>query len=592
MTSTSRITTLAALVAGAFAAGSASAAVRLTDAFDGNWFDPGQAGRGIAIDYVPIRAVGERNRGVLFGAIFSFDNAGNPLWLTIQSDLIGEFDFEVQAPIRRIAAGTWPTPGAATGTVVGTATITVNSCNSITYDLDMTPESGLVDVTFDFERTDSIALSADSLAGSCVWQREFSGCPAFATPVPGVARACLLQGDILNQDITLTNDTTWVVNGKLSIGLDSAQSSTLRIEPGTLIVGTGDTFDHIAVLRGSKIFAEGTLEAPIVFTSPFELPGADGEPSPGDIGGLAIAGNAPANCVPNCVAEWDPTFRYGGADASESSGVVRYMQVRYAGFVFAANRELNSFTFAGLGSGTVLEHLQAFRGQDDSFEWFGGTANGRYLVSTCPGDDGYDWDEGYQGKLQFGLIQQQGCSGEDHGFELANSPTNFDAAPRAQGRFANITALGNPQASRNTDGLQIKEGSAGNFWNLAITGFTRSCVALQDLPTFAAAGTPQNLSGLTTIQGSVISCASNFRTSPSGAPFTAEAWFNAQQGNAAVADLGLGANGLGPAPGSPLLGRAFNPGDDWFVPTSYAGAFASDQPKDNWTLGWTMGVNP
>ncbi|MDZ4350140.1 MAG: hypothetical protein U1A22_11470 [Xanthomonadaceae bacterium] len=591
MTSSLRLCTMAAAVAGALATGGAEAAVRLSDAFDGNWFDPAQNGRGISIDYVPLTAVNERPRGVFFGSAFTYDNEGNPFWVTIQSDPLGEFEFEFDAAIFQVSAGTWPTAGAAGVNRVGTARVTVNSCNSITLDLDMTPESGLADLSYDFIPVSTGVASDDTLAGQCVYQTEFTGCPSFATAVPGIPRACELTGNILGQDITLTNDTTWVVEGKFGIGADNAQASSLTIEPGTLIVGTGDTFDHIAIARGSKIFAEGSVNAPIVFTSPFELPGFDASPSPGDIGGLALAGNAPSNCNPNCVAEWDPTLRYGGDDPNDSSGVLRYMQVRYAGFVFAANRELNSFTFAGVGAGTVAEHLQSFFGQDDAFEWFGGTVNGRYLVDICGGDDSFDWDEGYSGKLQFGLAVQQGCSGEDHGFELANSPTNFDATPRAQGRFANITTLGNPQASRNTDGLQLKEGSAGNFWNLAISGYTRSCVALQDLATFAAAGTPASLSGLTTLQGSVISCANNFRTAPGGAPFTAEAWFNAQPGNAAVANLGLTKRFL-PTAGSPLLNRPFNPVDDWFVPTDYAGAFASDQAKDNWTLGWTVGANP
>lgn len=590
MTSTLRFCTMAAAVAGALATGGAEAAVRLSDAFDGNWFDPAQNGRGISIDYIPLTEVNERPRGVFFGSAFTYDNEGNPFWVTIQSNPLGEFEFEFDAAIFQVSAGTWPTAGAAGVDQVGTARVTVNSCNSITLDLDMTPESGLADLSYEFIPTSTGVASSDTLANQCVYQAEFSGCPSFATEIPGIARACQLSGNILGQDITLTNDATWVVEGKFGIGGDNAQASSLTIEPGTLIVGTGDTFDHIAVARGSKIFAEGTAGAPIVFTSPFELPGSGGEPAPRDIGGLAIAGNAPANCVPNCVAEWDPTLPYGGDDASDSSGVVRFMQVRYAGFVFAQNRELNSFTLAAVGAGTVLENLQSYFGADDAIEFFGGTANVKYFVDVCGGDDSFDWDEGYSGKLQFGLVVQRGCSGEDHGMELANSPTNFDATPRAQGRVANLTLIGNPQASRTTDGVQIKEGSAGNFWNLAVTGFTRSCVALQDDATFAAAGTPANLTGTTTMQGSVISCASNFRTAGTAPAFTADAWFNAQPGNAAVANLGL--NGFLPSAGSPLLGRAFSPTDDWFVPTDYAGAFAGDQAKDNWTLGWTVGVNP
>ncbi|HBK56825.1 MAG TPA: hypothetical protein DDZ76_11185 [Xanthomonadales bacterium] len=591
MTSTLRFCTLAACVAGGLAVGTADAAVRLSDAFDGNWFNPSQNGRGLAVDYVPLTAVNERPRGVFFGAAFTYDNQGNPFWVSIQSDPLGEFAFEFDAAIFRVAAGTWPTPATPGVDRIGTARVTIDSCNAMTVVLDMDADSGFDDVTYDYIPTATGAASPDTLANQCVYQNAFAGCPSFATPVAGVDRACALSGNILGQEITLTNDTTWVIEGKLGIGGDNTQQSILNIEPGTLIVGTGDTFDHIAISRGSKIYAQGRKDAPIVFTSPFELPGADGEPSPRDIGGLAIAGNAPANCNPNCIAEWDPTLPFGGDIANDDSGVVRYMQVRYAGFVFASNRELNSFTLAGVGSGTVLENLQSFFGADDAIEFFGGTVNVKYFVDVCGGDDSFDWDFGYTGKLQFGLVAQRGCSGEDHGMELANSPTAFDALPRARGQVANLTLIGNPQASRTTDGVQLKEGSGGNFWNLAVTGFTRSCIALQDDATFAAAGTPANLSGITTMQGSVISCSNNFRTAGTAPAFTADAWFNAQSGNASAASLGLTAGFL-PTAGSPLLNRPFNPTNDWFVPTDYAGAFAGDSANDNWTLGWTVGVNP
>ncbi|MFN4262036.1 MAG: hypothetical protein ACK4RK_22410, partial [Gemmataceae bacterium] len=170
------------------------------------------------------------------------------------------------------------------------------------------------------------------------------------------------------------------------------------------------------------------------------------------------------------------TNRYGGSNPADNSGIVRYMQVRYSGYIFTANRELNAFTFNAVGNGTVLEHLQAFRGQDDGFEFFGGTANLRYAVVTCGGDDGFDWDEGYAGKIQFGLVDNRGCAGEDHGFELSNSPTNADATPRARGTVANVTVRGN---GGGRDGLQLNSGTGGNFYNVLIEGFNRACVAIE-----------------------------------------------------------------------------------------------------------------
>jgi hypothetical protein len=394
------------------------------------------------------------------------------------------------------------------------------------------------------------------------------------------------------------------MSGKVQVGTDTVTGGTaasLRIEPGTLLVSTGagaNSFDHLAVNRGSKIFAEGTRDFPIIMTTANELPGAPAAPAPGQLGGLVLSGSAPSNCNPNCVAEWDSTNRYGGNDARDSSGVVRYMQVRYSGYIFTTNRELNAFTFNGVGSGTTLEYLQAFRGQDDGFEWFGGTANVRYAIVTCGGDDGFDWDEGFTGKLQFGVVDQRGCPGSNHGFELSNSPTNVDATPRARGTVANVTVLG-PSAVAGSDGLLVNSGSGGNFYNLIISGFPRACVAFDGVATETAAGNPDlGLSGVLTGNNiKIAGCAANTRTGTGLSANFAQRWFGAQVGNEILATSPLAAgsflpNGAAPAGVFPPVGATAPGLNDWFVPTDYVGAFRSNAPADNWTLGWARPFNP
>jgi len=584
MTSTFRKCAIATALIGVFGAGSASAAVRLSDSFDGNWFNPDANGRGVSFDYIP-DVTGKS--GTLFGATFTYDAAGQPTWLVFQP-VITEFGYSAENfNVLKVTGGTFSGPitaGSTVNSVVGTGSVTVNSCTSMSLSLDMTPESGLADVV-----DEPLKPVNGSGQGDCAYQREFTACPSFATAVPAFGdRACAISGNFENQNITLSNEITWVIEGKVGIGGDNTNPATLTIEPGTLLVSSGDTFDHIAVSRGSKIFAEGTAKAPIVLTSPGELPGFGVAPEPRDVGGLVLAGNAPSNCNPNCVAEWDPTLPYGGEVANDSSGIVKYMQVRFAGFIFAPNRELNSFTMAGVGSGTVLDHLQSFQGADDAIEFFGGTANLRYFVDTCGGDDSIDWDEGYSGKIQFALLNQLGCAGEDHGFELANSPTNFDASPRANGVVANVTAIGGGSASASSrDGFNLKEGTGGQFWNIVAVNFKRSCVSVQDAATEAASGPVGSLTGVLRMSNTVIDCANNFRDSGVSAGYT-QAWFEAQSGNVA-ADPQL--TGFLPAAGSPVFGKAFAPGDDWFVPTNYAGAFAGPNASDDWTAGWTHNIN-
>jgi hypothetical protein len=573
-----RRTALACAILGVLGATSANAAVQLNEDFDGVWSVTGASGRGVLVDYLPAAD----GKGTLAIGYYAYDAQGRATWVLLTAPL-SEFQYSATgATVNLTSGGNFGTPFVAptATTAVGTASIDVKSCDAMTVTIDMTPASGLADATLN--------LAPFFASEGCAYKREFTACPSFATAATAYGnRACMLQGEKLNQDITLTNEITWVVEGQLAIGGDNVSPSTLRIEPGTVIVSTGDTFDHIAIRRGSKIFAEGTQNAPIILTSPNELPGFNGNPQPRDVGGLVLAGNAPSNCNPNCVAEWDPTLKYGGTVANESSGTLRYMQVRYAGYVFAPTRELNSFTFSGVGSGTTLDHLQSYRGADDGVEFFGGNANVRYFVDSCGGDDSIDWDEGYTGKVQFALINQRGCTGEDHGLELANSPTNFDATPRAKGIVANFTAIGGPTTSR--DGFNLKEGTGGNFWNGVVTGFKRACVRIEGAATTAAAGPAATPNGTLTINNTLISCPTNFSDGTGVDAGYTQAWFQGQSGNSAVAALGL--VGFLPGPTSAVTGKVFAPASEWFVQTDYAGAFRSAATKDNWTVGWTHRVN-
>lgn len=598
MSATPRFARLALASAIALAATQASASVRMSEAFDGGWFNASASGRGVLVDFIPNAT---RAGGTFFAADFVYDAAGAPLWISLQQDW-SEFQFtSANVPVFRNAAGTWAAPGAQTLTQIGTAAVTVNSCNSITIAYTMTPASGLPNRTQTLQRLGGVD------GASCAFQQEFTGCPSFATAAPSFGtRACQLPAT-LTGDQTLTNNITWVMSGKAQVGTDvvtGGTAATLRIQPGTLLVSTGasaNSFDHLAVNRGSRIFAEGSRDFPIIMTTANELPGSPAAPAPGQLGGLVISGSAPSNCNPNCVAEWDSTNRYGGTDARDNSGVVRYMQVRYSGYIFTTNRELNAFTFNGVGSGTTLEYLQSFRGQDDGFEWFGGTVNLRYAVVTCPGDDGFDWDEGFTGKLQFGVVEQRGCTGSNHAFELSNSGTNADANPRARGTVANVTVLG-PSAVANSDGIQLNSGTGGNFFNVLVQGFNRSCVAIEGIPTETAAGNPDlALSGVLTGNNlRLANCPAGpaaFRTGTGLSANYTQRWFASQGGNEVLSasPLVTGSvlpNGAAPAGQFPPAGASAPGLTDWFVATNYVGAFRSNADADNWMLGWTRPFNP
>lgn len=562
-------------VAGVLAMGQAGAAVKLSNAFDGNVFRGSEAGRGISIDVVP-RPDGSN---IFFGALFTFDSSGDPTFLTIQGEFLEHQFSRDDLGVFQTTGGAFGFPFPATTTEqVGTASVTINSCNSIDISLDMESGSGFEDVTLENLR------QVNGATDQCVYRSEFEGCPSFAFEVPGVERACALNGVYRNQDITLTNETTWILDGLVRIGDDNDNYSTVTIEPGTVLAGGGGSADYLYISPGSKIFANGTPNNPIVFTSDQDGFQPGSSPQPGDVGGLVLSGNAPVNACPeapfNCFSEFDSTQRFGGDDPHDSSGELTYMQVRYAGIVFQEDSEVNSFTFQGVGDGTTVHHLQAYRGQDDGFEWFGGTVNQKHLVVTEGGDDCLDHDLGFSGKVQYALCYHGEGFGEDFGIEGAGNPDNFSAEPLATPIYANLTMVGN---GNGDSAFLFKDGSAGQIWNSVATGFPTSCLEFADAPaTYDNAGTPGDPVN-TAFMGVVLACDTQF-LDDEGAPYTVQSFFNSNQfmNNRTVSNLRL--NGAQPQSNSPAIGNGVNIADDFFDSTSYSGAF--DGVID-WTSPWT-----
>lgn len=580
----------------ALACSQAAASIRMSEAFEGAWFNPAQAGRGVLIDWIPNT---QRAGGTLFATVFVFDNAGNPIWLSLQENW-SEFQFTSSSVgIFRASAGTWNTPAALNNQRIGSATVTLNTCRSITISVDMDAATGLADQTFSLRR-----LAGGQDEDDCVYNEPFAGCPNFATAAPASfgQRACLLP-PTLTGDRILRNNITWVVQGKVQLGRDMGSpggvDADVDIEPGTLFVTSGqaNAFDYLVVNRGSEIYAEGTREFPIIMTTANELPGAARAPAPGQVGGLVLLGGAPANCFPNCLPGWEPgaAASFGGPNTAaareDGSGELTFVQVRYAGSG-VPGRELSAFTFAGVGHDTELEHLQAFHGADDGFEWHGGTARLRNAVVTCPGDDGFAWSEGWTGKLQFAVVEMRGCAGSNHGFELSNSLVNPNAAPRSRGTVANVTVWGNSQLAAS-DAVHIHGGAAGHFHNLMLVGSPRSCVQIQGAETQAVARTP----GLLTAQGWRTYCPVNASDgSGVAAGFTA-GWFHAPGAdNAVLSSNPLRPNSVlpnGEAPQADLPDGDEVPGfSDWFESADYVGAFESDRAEDNWMRGWARPFQP
>lgn len=219
-----------------------------------------------------------------------------------------------------------------------------------------------------------------------------------------------------------------------------ANGSELTIEPGTIIKGDKETQASLIVEPGGKLIAQGTKEAPIVFTS--EQP--QGQRKPGDWGGLIICGNAKNNQGVQQI-EGGPRTKHGGDNDADNSGVLSYVRVEFAGYPFQKDKEINGITFGSVGSATQVDHLQVSFSNDDSYEWFGGSVNAKYLVAYNGWDDDFDTDNGYSGNVQYGLVVRNprlADTSQSNGFESDNCADGAEVSPFTTATFSNITFIG------------------------------------------------------------------------------------------------------------------------------------------------------
>lgn len=546
----------------------AQAGVTLNDGLDGTWFNPAESGRGVSVDVLP-QADGS---AVFAGGVFSYDGTGAPVWVLVQGVITAGAN-SGSAVVNRFSGGNFGSPFTApTGGQVGTATVTINSCSSLALALDMTAESGLSDVTLNVVPSQTtLGFAANPL---CSDTPTLAACPAGTT---AAGDDCQLPSSIPGQ-LVLPAGKKYIVRGQVAV----ENGGTLTVEPGVTVQGSDDnsTPNFIAVKVGGRIYAEGTPTQPITFTGP--------EAVPGSWAGLVLAGRSNCNDAAGgqpCQFEAVPEITYGGDQVNDSSGALRYVRILWAGQDIRPDEELNALTLLGVGAGTVLDHVQVDGGLDDGFEMFGGTVNGRHLVCSNMGDDCFDFDQGYQGKIQFALGFQGenlDIGGDSNGFETDNDSSNNDKLPRTQPTVSNVTMIG---SAGGNEGARIRRGAGGAYRNIVITGYQDRCLNLDDAGTFAlGTGTAQG-EGLTFTNSHIGECAGGAFQDDSADPYAVSAWYGVGANNASGA---AGLNGFLPAANSPVLSGGQSPGDAFFRPTTYKGAFAG--AHDNWTRGWTVNL--
>lgn len=269
---------------------------------------------------------------------------------------------------------------------------------------------------------------------------------------------------VINSNTTWYSDTIYQLDGKVYVSkpCDSDLGVVLTIQAGTRIEGLYNADPTLAsalvITRGSKIHAVGEECNPIVFTAE--------NGTKGGWGGLVLLGRAINNQGTDILIEGiDPSTApecvdvyYGGTDSCDNSGILSYVRVEFAGAKIADDNELNSFTFGSVGCGTQLDHLQAYYGADDGFEWFGGCVCARYLISTAADDDAFDFDFGYTGKLQFlvSVIDPEASySANANGIECDNNATGALVSPYTRPVISNLTAVGTSTGSTTGTGTLL-----------------------------------------------------------------------------------------------------------------------------------------
>lgn len=419
-----------------------------------------------------------------------------------------------------------------------------------------------------------------------------------------------LAGDITTK-VTLVASKKYLLQGKVYV----QSGGEIVIPAGTIIIGEKNSDGTLVINRGGKIDAQGTAANPIVFTSQ----GPTGFRNRGDWGGIVILGRGYTNGSANSVIEGltasagSDNGLYGPGSAApvenESSGIMRYVRIEFAGIDLSLDNELNSLTMGSVGSGTQIDHIMISYANDDAYEWFGGSNNSKYLVAYATLDDDFDTDRGWNGKVQYGLVVRDPVQADVSGSRAFESSSN-NAAPTSHGGiarhsapiFSNITVLG-PRLFRLTvDGfyqaaIEINSSSNIKIYNSILTGF----------PT----GVRWNASGeMSTLKNNVF--ASNTALTAVSGSSIIPAQFTGEDGNVSEADVQnifgdfaaknasadasnniYALSGLGRSPfqkaGSPYLTGAFNLNstDTFFENVAYRGAFGTASGADwNWSAGW------
>ncbi|HEY3385213.1 MAG TPA: hypothetical protein VGK46_01810 [Saprospiraceae bacterium] len=481
----------------------------------------------------------------------------------------------------------------------------------------------------------SLAFFAIGLSVSANAQANLGqacGCPPVATrPTVNMSLKADANGLLIANNTVLSCDTLYILNDKIYV----TNGKSITIAPGTAIkapfVGGGSSDQNaLIVARGGKIFAPGTRECPIVFTSTDDpLNGSYGINNRGKWGGVVLLGRAKNNLkagtgglstatdgvgfiegFPAATPENLHGMPLGTADDNDNSGIMTFVSIRHGGAVVAPANELNGLTLGSVGRGTTLQHIEVVANADDGIEFFGGTVNLKYASIMFNDDDGIDYDLGYNGKCQFLCVVKTDSitsPGGDNGFEadgMDNNVGTFGGSPKLyNATMIGFKSINGTTAVDQNQGIEFKEAVRGEIKNCIFSNYNRGVqfantatwtldadgsgggapVPYDDAYAAWNAGTLilQNNTFIGTTQAVRVAGANG-----SGPDYTK---FNAD-GNTAIASV-AGFSGLHNMnvstnavttkhdliPGADITSTSLPPVDGFFTPANYRGAFKAGE---------------
>ncbi|NJL74531.1 MAG: T9SS C-terminal target domain-containing protein [Saprospiraceae bacterium] len=400
------------------------------------------------------------------------------------------------------------------------------------------------------------------------------------------------DGDLqANQTYNWTSNNVYLLDGFVYL----ETGGKLIIEPGTVIKGktvptTGDLSSSLIITRGAQIFAEGTATRPIIFTGELDDLSTTTDILASDNqlwGGLIILGSAPigedgGTDVIEGIPSSEPRIVYGGTNANDNSGILRYVSVRHGGSVLGADNEINGITLGGVGRGTTIDYVEVFANKDDGIEVFGGTVNITHALVSFVGDDSFDFDESWDGYVQFLFSIQDGITNGDNAIEYDGSE-EANRQPKTVGRIYNGTFIGSGSvAGTDSDGLRLRLDGAAQFWNCIWTQIPGAVFRVEDTSRDRLRTGESAFRGNIAVQYGTLAFGND--------PIILSAWINNDNGVVTNPQLGsisrIPDGNLDPRPqaASAALTGAAVPSEAGVQAVPYRGAFSN---VENWATGWS-----